>query len=76
MHSRDEEISQKDINSNRSDIFNKYPDENNDDSDSIVSVNISNSVPPLSYLSFYAKIMAGPNLHDDEHVKLKTSYKC
>ena len=73
MHSRDEGTVQKDINSNSSHILNEHPDDNDDDSNSIVSGNISNSVPHLSYPTFYAVIMARPNLHDKEHVKLMMS---
>lgn len=73
MHSRDKGIVKKYTNSNHSDILIEHPDDNDDDSNSIVSGNISNSVPPLSYLSFYAVIMASTNLHDKEHVKLMIS---
>ena len=73
VNSRDDEISQKDNNTNGNGITSNHPDDNDDDSNSIASGNMSNSVPPLSYPSLYAEIMASHNLHDDEHVKLMTS---
>ena len=44
MHSTGEDIVQKDINNNLSEILNEHPGDNNDNSNSIVSGNISNSV--------------------------------